>query len=46
MGQGYGLGGMAYGLWLRGYSYGHGYSLGVWLRGYGVELRGYSYGYV
>ena len=36
--QGYGLGGMAYGLWLRGYSYGHGYSLRVWLRCMGIAL--------
>ena len=34
----YGLGAMAYGVWLMGYRYGYSYSLGICLRGYGYSL--------
>ena len=34
----YGLGAMAYGVWLMGYRYGYSYSLGICLRGYRYSL--------
>ena len=34
----YGLGAMAYGVWLMGYRYDYSYILGICLRGYGYSL--------